>query len=548
MTDYNSILDLSFLSDDYCFPGDFFANTPATPTSPATADYPLYSTASPHDILLAEDGLPSDLFFNPSSAVAPTSPLASTPNQDWDMQSLNNTVNNNGPAPVEFSQFQEYQLQQNPELFSAWAPAPSSYLTQATQALTGQQQHYFNRLPLQQQLSSHRPYSMTQVDQRAAAAFGGMSDDGLLSPPETPSSTPSPACLKPMGSPMQQERPMSPVSPLVSPERSSFPFLLPTKSAVPEMPANTMSTSTASPSPLHEEAALHRPLTSVGFKTTRTTKPRKPSKAAVKAAAGMGVRCHNCGATVTPLWRRSANNEPLCNACGLYHKLHAMHRPKHLQQTLGQTGTSGGPRSKLNGVRLDGSSSSDELKADGSSGCDGANSISSPQPTCTNCKTTLTPLWRKDDAGDILCNACGLYYKLHHIHRPISLKRNVIRRRSRYDNGKSPAAVAAHAKAASQAAQAIQAALPVRSLSVHHHHHHPQAPQMQMQQQQQQQNLQQCGPFNGTGLIHNQAPQALVSQQRWPVQQQPMQSHAPMGHAPVIFQQHPYNQVYGYMS
>ncbi|ORZ08781.1 hypothetical protein BCR41DRAFT_289748, partial [Lobosporangium transversale] len=115
--------------------------------------------------------------------------------------------------------------------------------------------------------------------------------------------------------------------------------------------------------------------------------------------------CHNCGATVTPLWRRSANNEPLCNACGLYHKLHASHRPKHLQHSMGHAGAGGkakyGPKSLA------------------------------PQPMCTNCKTTLTPLWRKDDAGEILCNACGLYYKLHHIHRPISLKRNVIRRRSR---------------------------------------------------------------------------------------------------------------------
>ncbi|KAK3837458.1 MAG: iron transporter biosynthesis regulating transcription factor, partial [Linnemannia gamsii] len=112
--------------------------------------------------------------------------------------------------------------------------------------------------------------------------------------------------------------------------------------------------------------------------------------------------CHNCGATVTPLWRRSANNEPLCNACGLYHKLHAMHRPKHLQH----------PSANAPGW---------------------ASLTPLPQPMCTNCKTTLTPLWRKDDAGDILCNACGLYYKLHHIHRPISLKRNVIRRRSRYE-------------------------------------------------------------------------------------------------------------------
>ncbi|KAF9299639.1 putative electron transfer flavoprotein subunit, partial [Linnemannia elongata] len=83
-----------------------------------------------------------------------------------------------------------------------------------------------------------------------------------------------------------------------------------------------------------------------------TKAPRKPSKAAIKAAAGQNVRCHNCGATVTPLWRRSANNEPLCNACGLYHKLHAMHRPKHLQQSLGSAQGAGhkskyGPRPSM---------------------------------------------------------------------------------------------------------------------------------------------------------------------------------------------------------
>ncbi|KAI7886807.1 hypothetical protein K492DRAFT_176031 [Lichtheimia hyalospora FSU 10163] len=51
---------------------------------------------------------------------------------------------------------------------------------------------------------------------------------------------------------------------------------------------------------------------------------------------------------------------------------------------------------------------------------------------CYNCGTTTTPLWRRDEDGRTICNACGLYYKLHHTNRPITMKNTVIKRRKRF--------------------------------------------------------------------------------------------------------------------
>ena len=107
------------------------------------------------------------------------------------------------------------------------------------------------------------------------------------------------------------------------------------------------------------------------------------------------LSCGNCGVSQTPLWRKGVNNDNLCNACGLYEKLHHTSRPRTMKPATAR-------------------------KEEGPS-------------ECSNCKTQNTPLWRRDDENKCLCNACGLYFKLHRAKRPLSLKTDVIRKRHRND-------------------------------------------------------------------------------------------------------------------
>ncbi|KAL2269514.1 hypothetical protein VTJ83DRAFT_1698 [Remersonia thermophila] len=59
------------------------------------------------------------------------------------------------------------------------------------------------------------------------------------------------------------------------------------------------------------------------------------------------------------------------------------------------------------------------------------NNNNSTPTTCTNCFTQTTPLWRRNPEGQPLCNACGLFLKLHGVVRPLSLKTDVIKKRNR---------------------------------------------------------------------------------------------------------------------
>ncbi|XP_071776652.1 transcription factor GATA-3 isoform X4 [Centroberyx gerrardi] len=64
--------------------------------------------------------------------------------------------------------------------------------------------------------------------------------------------------------------------------------------------------------------------------------------------------------------------------------------------------------------------------------------------SCANCQTTTTTLWRRNANGDPVCNACGLYFKLHNINRPLTMKKEGIQTRNRKMSSKSKKSKKSH--------------------------------------------------------------------------------------------------------
>jgi len=176
-------------------------------------------------------------------------------------------------------------------------------------------------------------------------------------------------------------------------------------------------------------------LTPIKQDTSNNTASPPPPSLTKKVDTVSATECANCGTTTTPLWRRGPNGETICNACGLYLKARNTLRPPTLKRTVHKKAVN--PAEQKNdcgGGTCPGGGQCNGTG--GSTSCAGCPAFNQHQVNrqaliCANCRTTTTPLWRRDEQGNTICNACGLYYKLHNVHRPVSMKRSVIKRRKR---------------------------------------------------------------------------------------------------------------------
>nr|CAI5833002.1 unnamed protein product [Callosobruchus analis] len=120
-----------------------------------------------------------------------------------------------------------------------------------------------------------------------------------------------------------------------------------------------------------------------------------------------GRECVNCGAIDTPLWRRDVAAEPAHGGVPEYYKnyyagYNGVRTPAHTSEEKSNRRLSASRRAGL---------------------------------TCTNCQTNTTTLWRRNQVGEPVCNACGLYYKLHSVNRPLSMRKDSVQTRKRKSKG-----------------------------------------------------------------------------------------------------------------
>lgn len=95
----------------------------------------------------------------------------------------------------------------------------------------------------------------------------------------------------------------------------------------------------------------------------------------------------------------------------------------------------GGAVSDSNGGGSSNSSVASPKGAAGGANNNNSSSMNSKDMSCTNCGTLTTTIWRRNVRGEMVCNACGLYFKLHGVNRPHTMRRDTIHTRRRRPKG-----------------------------------------------------------------------------------------------------------------
>ncbi|XP_066600808.1 uncharacterized protein [Prorops nasuta] len=113
--------------------------------------------------------------------------------------------------------------------------------------------------------------------------------------------------------------------------------------------------------------------------------------------------CVNCSAPMTQITQRDGSHVYLCHNCGITcNKINGISRP-HLRCNK--------PKQSVAPVNAAG--------------------VRRTGVQCANCRTSNTTLWRRNNNGEPVCNACGLYFKLHKVDRPLTMKKEGIQKRKR---------------------------------------------------------------------------------------------------------------------